>query len=495
MNAFWSSADVSQSAASAAGVPPPMTKWKNAGPAERVAPVVGGIDQRAQGRQRADTVLRQRPGERLGGARAPGARTGAASTLAPGTARPRPRRVGATPRRLRGPGSGRPRGDASPEPLLADEAAYDPAVTAPSVAERVSRQIRGSGVRNVPADAAPPRPVLLARRSPASPTCGRGARALRVRSRRRRDRRQGGRGSSRARAERRSTSGRTELERGLASGRSAHRVIAALVDAARRFDLPLAELRPYIASMRMDCGRLRIQTRDELDRYMEGSGGSVGRIMAAILGAPAEGERLARLGVAFQLTNFLRDVREDYGLDRIYLPADERERLGVGEDDLAAATATPALRELVAAEVQRARALFAETTPALRAAIPSARRGIAPRARRLLRRPRPDRARTASTCSAARRGRWLLGPRARPVRRDERPRPGIARRRAAGCPRSAARASPAWRSRASSPGPAPTCSSSIATRSARIRPRPAPCRCRGSGRSGSRARSGRSSRS
>ena len=67
---------------------------------------------------------------------------------------------------------------------------------------------------------------------------------------------------------------------------------------------------------------------------MEGSGGSVGRIMAAILGAPAEGERLARLGVAFQLTNFLRDVREDYGLDRIYLPADERERLGVGDDDL-----------------------------------------------------------------------------------------------------------------------------------------------------------------
>jgi phytoene synthase len=167
-----------------------------------------------------------------------------------------------------------------------------------------------------------------------------------------------------------------ELERGLASGRSSHRVIAALVDAARRCDLPLGELRHYIASMRMDCGRLRIGSRAELERYMEGSGGSVGRIMAAILGAPAEGERLARLGVAFQLTNFLRDVREDYGLDRIYLPADERERLGVGEDDLAAATATPALRELVAAEVQRARALFAETAPALRAAIPSARRGI-----------------------------------------------------------------------------------------------------------------------
>ena len=167
-----------------------------------------------------------------------------------------------------------------------------------------------------------------------------------------------------------------ELERGLATGRSSHEVIAALVDAAAAGDLPLLELRSYMASMRMDCDRLRIQTRDELDRYVEGSAGSVGRIMAAILGVPAEAERLARLGIAFQLTNFLRDVREDYGLDRIYLPADERERLGVGDDDLAADTATPELRRLIASEVQRARSHFAETTPSLLAAIPSAGRGI-----------------------------------------------------------------------------------------------------------------------
>jgi phytoene synthase len=126
----------------------------------------------------------------------------------------------------------------------------------------------------------------------------------------------------------------------------------------------------------MDCGRLRIQTREELDRYMNGSGASVGRIMAVILGAPHESERLGRLGVAFQLTNFLRDLREDYALDRIYLPADERERHGVGEGDLAAASASPALRELVASDVRRARELFLEATPALLTAIPSARRGI-----------------------------------------------------------------------------------------------------------------------
>ena len=161
-----------------------------------------------------------------------------------------------------------------------------------------------------------------------------------------------------------------ELERGVASGVSEHPVIAALVHAAGAHQLPVEELRPYMASMRMDCGRLRIQTREELDRYMDGSGASVGRIMAVILGAPEESERLGRLGVAFQLTNFLRDLREDYALDRIYLPAEERERHGVGEGDLAAGTASPALRELVASDVRRARELFRETTPALLTAIP-----------------------------------------------------------------------------------------------------------------------------
>jgi 15-cis-phytoene synthase len=164
-----------------------------------------------------------------------------------------------------------------------------------------------------------------------------------------------------------------ELLRGLAQGRSEHPVIGALVDAGRRHELPLAELRPYVRSMRLDCGPVRIGTRAELDRYMDGSGGSIGRVMAPILGAPAAGETFATLGVAFQLTNFLRDVREDYRLDRVYLPAEELERYGAGDGDLALDSVTPALRGLVAAEVARARELFAETAGAIPAAVAPAR--------------------------------------------------------------------------------------------------------------------------
>jgi phytoene synthase len=147
-----------------------------------------------------------------------------------------------------------------------------------------------------------------------------------------------------------------ELEDGLAVGGSRHPVIAALVDAGQRHDLPLGELRVYMDSMRIDCGPVRMRDDAELDRYMRGSAGAVGVIMARLLGA--EADALARMGAAFQLTNFIRDVREDWALDRVYLP-------GLDEDDLGAGHATGAFRERVAGEVGRARLMFATTGDAL----------------------------------------------------------------------------------------------------------------------------------
>jgi 15-cis-phytoene synthase len=168
-----------------------------------------------------------------------------------------------------------------------------------------------------------------------------------------------------------------ELEHGLAAGRAPHPVVCALVDAGRRHGLPLGELRTYMRSMRVDCAPVRIRTWPELEAYMDGSAGSVGRIMAALLGVPAPHHAgYGRLGLAFQLTNFIRDLREDTGLDRIYLPADERARFGVAEAHLARESATPELRALVAFQVRRARALFAEAEPAVGAGPRSVRPGV-----------------------------------------------------------------------------------------------------------------------
>jgi phytoene synthase len=168
-----------------------------------------------------------------------------------------------------------------------------------------------------------------------------------------------------------------ELRRGLRDGHSPNPVVGALVHAAGRHDLPLYELETYMRSMRIDCSPVRIGSWEELCEYMDGSAGSVGRIMAPLLGVP-EGHRpdYGRLGMAFQHANFIRDVGEDQRLDRIYLPADERERFGVAEEDFGRATATPALRALIEHEVGRARALFAAAAPAVAAAPAAVRPGV-----------------------------------------------------------------------------------------------------------------------
>jgi len=167
-----------------------------------------------------------------------------------------------------------------------------------------------------------------------------------------------------------------ELHRGLA-GSETHPVVGALVDAGERHRLPLGELAPYMRSMRVDCGPVRIGSWDELQSYMDGSAGSVGRIMAPLLGVPERYHAdFGHLGQAFQLANFIRDVREDWEMDRIYFPADERERLGVADQDFGGRRATPALRALVAQQVARARALFAVAEPAVAAAPSTVRSGI-----------------------------------------------------------------------------------------------------------------------
>jgi phytoene synthase len=161
------------------------------------------------------------------------------------------------------------------------------------------------------------------------------------------------------------------------AGGHAHPVVAALADAGYRHRLPLGELGLYFDSMRKDAEPVRVQTWDELERYMQGSAGSVGRILAALLGVPAERrDEFASLALAFQLTNFVRDVREDWDLDRVYLPAEDLRHFGVSVDQIERRELTPGFRRLVAFEVERARSLFRASAPAAEVVAPGVRRGI-----------------------------------------------------------------------------------------------------------------------
>ena len=122
--------------------------------------------------------------------------------------------------------------------------------------------------------------------------------------------------------------------------------------------------------MRIDCAPVRMGSWEELESYMQGSAGAVGRILAVLLGAPADRhDSFASLALAFQLTNFIRDVREDWELDRVYLP-------GVSAEQIAKRQPSDGFRRLLAVEVARARELFSEGAGAGEVVAPQVRRGM-----------------------------------------------------------------------------------------------------------------------
>jgi phytoene synthase len=159
------------------------------------------------------------------------------------------------------------------------------------------------------------------------------------------------------------------LRQARAGGASPDPAVTALAHAGVRHDLPLDELEVYMRSMRIDCDAVRMGSWDELHGYMDGSAAAVGRIMAPLLGAGSSADSFAALGQAFQLTNFIRDVREDFALDRIYLP-------GIDEAELASGTASAGFKAALADQVGRARQLFADGAPALGAVQPRVRPGM-----------------------------------------------------------------------------------------------------------------------
>jgi phytoene synthase len=121
------------------------------------------------------------------------------------------------------------------------------------------------------------------------------------------------------------------IARGPLNGYAGDPVTVGLADARRRFALPLEALELLIDGVELDVRGTRYETFDELVVYCRDVAGSIGRLCLAIFssGNRHEHESLADdLGVAMQLTNILRDVREDYDNGRVYLPREDLERFG-----------------------------------------------------------------------------------------------------------------------------------------------------------------------
>jgi 15-cis-phytoene synthase len=137
------------------------------------------------------------------------------------------------------------------------------------------------------------------------------------------------------------------------------RTLVAVADARDRFDLPLEAFERLIDGVELDVRGARFATWEELVHYCGCVAGSIGRLCVAIFGASdpgSAGVHADELGVAMQLTNILRDVREDFERGRVYLPTEDLARFGCAEDPLASPVG--ALERVIRFEAARGRAWF-----------------------------------------------------------------------------------------------------------------------------------------
>ena len=171
-----------------------------------------------------------------------------------------------------------------------------------------------------------------------------------------------------------------ELVGAFSGGVSASPVVTAVADTVRRYDIDQRLFSPFLTSMRMDTHVTGYATTAELERYVYGSAAVIGLQVLPVLGAAdpaAAAAPAAALGIAFQLTNFLRDVGEDLDRGRVYLPADELAAFGVDRELLLHCRRTrrpdPRVRRALAHLVARTRAIYRRAEPGIAMLAPASR--------------------------------------------------------------------------------------------------------------------------
>jgi 15-cis-phytoene synthase len=164
---------------------------------------------------------------------------------------------------------------------------------------------------------------------------------------------------------------------GVRAGGSDHPISRAVVDTVRRWEIPLSLFEDFLASMRMDLTVTGYRTYDDLMGYVWGSAAVIGLQMVPVLeptGPRAIAEPYAiDLGVAFQLSNFIRDVGEDLRRGRVYLPGEDLDLFGVDRERLARGVVDGRVRRLLAFEIARTRELYRAAEPGVRLLHPTSR--------------------------------------------------------------------------------------------------------------------------
>ena len=166
-------------------------------------------------------------------------------------------------------------------------------------------------------------------------------------------------------ATREEAEGKLENLRAILRGEASEDPLApAIEDTIQQFDISPGLFEELLRGMEMDLSEKRYQSFDDLYRYCYRAASAVGLVCIEIFGYQGDpSEPAEALGIAMQLTNILRDVREDMNRGRIYLPLEDLERFGYSEEELLQGKHSPAFRELMSFEVKRAREFFEKAEP------------------------------------------------------------------------------------------------------------------------------------
>jgi 15-cis-phytoene synthase len=152
-----------------------------------------------------------------------------------------------------------------------------------------------------------------------------------------------------------------------------HPVSRAFAAARDQFQIPDQPVHDLCAGLRSDLDNVRFSDWSELREYCYLVAGTVGLIVAPILGCRDDRalKHAADLGIAMQLTNILRDVKEDAAMGRIYLPLDELNAYQIDPDDILKGNPGEAFPDFVAFQIRRARDLYSSAMTGVPALVPS----------------------------------------------------------------------------------------------------------------------------
>jgi phytoene synthase len=155
---------------------------------------------------------------------------------------------------------------------------------------------------------------------------------------------------------------RALLDECIAGNTTGHTILPAFADAIKRYGIPSRYFHDLISGAEMDLQQTNYPTFEALQEYCYRVAGTVGLTCLHVFGFqdPHAPELAERLGIAFQLTNILRDIRPDLELGRIYLPAEDLARFGCGIRELERGEITPPMRELLRFEAERAWTFYRE---------------------------------------------------------------------------------------------------------------------------------------